>query len=542
MSSVRLSGRRKVNNEENSPLSKRVLKNVVSFYLFMMMAVYPLYYENKYFNMGDAKWHFFRNVTAVGLAVIALVFLWYQIHLIKVDRVTSFWDIKKMSYLDAFVLLYAAVALISFALSPYKETTLLGYDGWYMGLISQLAFVIIYYFVSRFYRWDEILLVIYMVVSVIVFLLCVMNKFMVDPLEMYADIEPYYIHLFVSTMGQVTWFSSYMIIMFPVGLFAFWYYDKKIIRILSAFYVVLGGTTMIAQNSDSGIIGYAAAYLVLFCFSFADNTKMQRFLESVFLLFVGWKIMGLLQTAFPENIVELSHSMTSLGQGNLTWALIAVSGILCIAFDRMAVKGSFDISDHRMIRNVILYIIGGGTILLVIYIALNTKGVLEGTPLASDSNYLYFDKTWGNNRGLSWMAATGTIIKSDWVTKLFGAGPDGFYNSVYRFYSRELIEKWGQGTALTCAHNEWLNAFVNMGIIGGILYAGIFICAIVRFAKKADVTGELVAPAMCVAAYMAHNFFCYQQIICTPLIFIVIGIGEQMARDGKVPIWLPDGE
>jgi hypothetical protein len=78
--------------------------------------------------------------------------------------------------------------------------------------------------------------------------------------------------------------------------------------------------------------------------------------------------------------------------------------------------------------------------------------------------------------------------------------------------------------------------------VGGALYAGIFICAIVRFAKKADVTGELVAPAMCVAAYMAHNFFCYQQIICTPIIFIIIGAGEAMCRYGRREIWEPDGD
>ena len=41
---------------------------------------------------------------------------------------------------------------------------------------------------------------------------------------------------------------------------------------------------------------------------------------------------------------------------------------------------------------------------------------------------------------------------------------------------------------------------------------------------------ELIAPVMCISAYFAHNFFCYQQIICTPIIFIIIGAGVSILR------------
>ena len=31
-------------------------------------------------------------------------------------------------------------------------------------------------------------------------------------------------------------------------------------------------------------------------------------------------------------------------------------------------------------------------------------------------------------------------------------------------------------------------------------------------------------------SYMAYNFFCYQQVLCTPFIFLLMGIGEYMTR------------
>ena len=76
------------------------------------------------------------------------------------------------------------------------------------------------------------------------------------------------------------------------------------------------------------------------------------------------------------------------------------------------------------------------------------------------------------------------------------------------------------------------NAFPNQGLLGGIAYIAIFISAIKRFGSKAKETPELVAIVLCVTTYMAHNFYCYQQIIVTPMIFILMGMGEKIAVNG----------
>ena len=52
---------------DRSPVSKKLLKEITAVYVFFMFAIYPLYYENKYYNMGDAKWHFFKWVTLIAM-------------------------------------------------------------------------------------------------------------------------------------------------------------------------------------------------------------------------------------------------------------------------------------------------------------------------------------------------------------------------------------------------------------------------------------------------------------------------------------------
>ncbi len=539
-----------VSAADRSPVSKKLLKEITAVYVFFMFAIYPLYYENKYYNMGEAKWHFFKWVTLVAMILLGIVFIWYQVQLYTEKKIKSYWDLKATSIIDRFVLAYALLAILSFLFSPYKDYTLVGYDGWYMGLIAQLAFCLLYYFASRFWRWDEICLIIYLSVSTVVFLLCILNRFynkdfsivaITDPLQMYLDLDEGYIINFISTLGQATWFSSYMVLVYPVGVFAFWYYDKKVVRILAGIYTLVCCMTMITQNSDSAFAAYFVILAGLFCFSFRENKYMKRFLEICILLFAGWKLVGILQTIFAKCAIELAGTMMGFSKGNITWVLLALAVAAYVCFSMLDKNEKIDIRKLKIIRTIVLILIGVGIAAIVTYVALNTTGALAGTPLESDNNYLLFDTYWGNNRGSSWMVTVKTFVQCDFMRKLFGAGPDGFYNLVYTYCAPELIEKWGENTVLTCAHNEWMTAVINVGVFGAIAYTGIFIAGIVRFAKKSVERPEVIAVVLSILGYMSHNFFCYQQIICTPSIFLIIGIGECLCRYGLRPIWEEDG-
>ena len=144
---------------------------------------------------------------------------------------------------------------------------------------------------------------------------------------------------------------------------------------------------------------------------------------------------------------------------------------------------------------------------------------------------MYFNDRWGNGRGSSWKFSVGTFFLAEIQYKLFGAGPDCFPYLVYQFYGEELSNIWGDMT-LTCAHNEWMNMLINEGLLGLITYMGIFVTSIGTCLKNAKKYPELIGIAMSVIAYMCHNIFCYQQIICTPIIFILMGIGTAMINHG----------
>lgn len=510
-------------------------------YMALLFVVYPLYFRNKYFDMGEAKFIFFRNITCIYAIMIAFLFAVKCIELIVEKSVKAYLSgvIKQLNLADKFVLGYLGVCVIATIFAPDKELALTGYPGWNMGLLSQIAFVFLYFSFSRLWKSNKYIIGAGAISAACVFLLGVIMRLGWDPLHMYTELaEMYpdtlgvYVVAYLSTLGQASWYSSYVVLVFAIGLFFYWHCEKIWVRLLMGMFVLMGSMTIVSQNTDSAYLALGVVLFALFWISMESNSRFLRFLESLILCLAGFKAMGLLQIVRGDKAVVLDSLSMMLSKGNLTWVLLGCTcgcyGILFVLFR----KTGLEISKIKNLR-VILLAVGLVVILgTVIYIGLNTAELLPVEYL-SDNNYLYFDENWGNSRGLSWMCAVGAYIRYNIFYKLIGVGPDCFSAGVYMYFGEELTNRWGEDLVLACAHNEWLNQLLTAGLVGAALYIGIFVSVAKDCAKKAKEQGVVYAVVLCILAYMAHNVFCYQQVICTPIVFVVMGIGEAMCREKK---------
>ena len=333
MSKVKLSDAKNAKRVHGTKTPEKVLKNIIAVYVFCIGCIYPLYYEDAYFNMAVAKWDFYRVVSLAALIALIITGIWYLVNRIKIDK--SVFSLKDISTTDKFFLAYLCITVFSYLFSDYKKDALIGCYGWYMGLITQISFVLIYLWISRFYAKDRIVIYGSLVTSCIVYLLCILNRLGYDPMGMYKDMPTESIHLFISTLGQSTWFSSYMVLMFPIGLYVYWNGTRKktsrkdkrfpLLRVLSGAYIFLSGITMIAQNSDSAIIAFAVVMFGLFCFSFDEDKKMKAFLESLILLVAGWRTMGILSKIFTDRAYIPDKGMAMLSTGALGLLLLIIA-------------------------------------------------------------------------------------------------------------------------------------------------------------------------------------------------------------------------
>ncbi len=510
-------------------LPETVMIGGVAVFVFALFALYPLYFQDKYANMGSAKYDFFKTAYTVFIPVMLLacisnLFLkWKELSIKKVCQ--------EMLLTDWFVLAYIIVCWISYGLSDYRDAAFWGYDGWFMGVMTQTIFVLLYFFVSRWFLWHWSYWWFIALPSAIVFLLGILHRFNVDPLGMYEGVDESVKILFLSTLGQATWYSSYLCIALPIGMACYWYKRELKWSTLWGVFLCIAFASVVTQNSDSAFMALGGSFLVLFWLSFESDEYFVRFWELAVLCLASFKVIGVLQKIFAGRAIQLEGLSTFCSQSTATWILLAVAVVIYAGLYSINRKGKLHIEKFRMARNVLYALIPVFIILLVVCIYLVTTGRISGTFL-NNIGYLNFDEHWGNNRGFTWKFTMRMFGDYGIREKFFGCGPDAYASAAYAFDPESLQGFWGN-SILACAHNEWMNCLVDMGIFGLVTYLGSFVTTFLVFMKDWKEHPFVVGGAVAIVSYFLHNFFCYQQIICTPIIFVVMGIGVALIRKKK---------
>lgn len=516
-----------------------IMRVLVSGYVLALFIALPLFYRNRYYDMGEFKFLLYEKLTWIlmiaAAAVGVLHFVFFCVREYQSGDLGEYFRMlpENLSVVDWFAGGYAVTVLLCYCLSAYRTSALNGYEGWSMGLLSQLSFVLLYFLVSRFWnrKWLQDFLWVLCVVSALVFLLAVLHRFRIDPLALYEDMTEYNRQQFLSTIGQATWYSSFLCTVFPVGMLLFWYCNQRWQRICLGVYCFLGYASLVTQNSDSAFMALAAMWTVLLFMSFDSNHAFKRFLEVVILGIASMRLVGLLQVVFAERMIVLDTVSLFWSQDGSLWGLLIALIVVYILLIWAEQKRGFEIASLGWLRLAVIILLLAGLLAILFLMVAATQGRLpEALRFFYDVPYLIFDRGWGNQRGFTWSLSARMFAEYPLREKIIGIGPDCYAAHIYAYYAEEVRQTFGS-SVLANAHNEWLNILINEGILGLIAYLGFFLSAAVAFLKDRSRHILLPAVAVCIFSYIFHNLFCYQQVMCTPFIFILIGMGMCYRRE-----------
>lgn len=533
---------------------------IISFYLFVMLGFFPLYYRYQYADMGDEKYKIFLYASSACVVVSFLLYFWravlsYCVMAKKeaVGKNSTTKPINKKSIkkyicshsLDCVVLLYFCTVTISFLLTDFKNFAWKGADGWFMGMLSQTLFVAVYFIIAKTWSYRPWALILLGISSVMVFVIAILHRFDIDLLNIYGNISEYYKILFLSTMGQSSWYSSFLCTVFPIGLFIFFNEKDKKKRTLAGVYSAIAMMSLVTQNTDSAFLALFAVMMVLFYLSFDGMIK--EFLEVLLLIMASFRFMGICQRIFATRMIPLDAMSLFMTQSAWGWiALVIVMGIYWwiyrkeIFTERKTTTkkrtGNIEKVQRRYSRKlfwIAMAILSAAVLLVMFFIVVNTTGLLQRSfGFQSSNNYLLYDNYWGNGRGFAWTFAVTTFAELPFLQKLFGVGPDCF--SAYAASVPEYLEQmkgfWGD-LVLTNVHNEYLTKIYTIGIAGLVAYVTMQVTGFTTFIKNRDKNPMLSAFALCIVSYMAHNIFCYEQVCCTPFFYILFGIGSNLIHN-----------
>lgn len=525
------------------------LEKAVSIcYFFLMLGVFPLYVKNQYEAIGDTKFQLFYTGTLFYLGISALLFMLkgmieglrnqeeirgsknqqWKSSFFR-DKLKTGEGKQESNPMDLAVFSYGFLVLLSFLLSEHKDYALRGADGWEMGLISQMIFVGMYFFLSRQHHYYKTAFLFHLAASGLTFLLGILHRFQVDPLGMYEGLNLQQITEFLSTIGQATWFSSYICTVFPMGLLLQYTVKQKKWRYAAGIYNSISFGILVTQNSDSAFFALAGILGLLALFSCKKIEYWKHFLELMILMWTTFVFIGILQRIFVERAVPLNSLSLFFSQSIFSVAMLVISIVFSLAYKQVKEE-----REGQVMKVTSLVIKSGAVAALVLILGIilfiywNTTGqLLSWFGYQSNNNYLYFDGHWGNNRGSSWMIAWQEFGRLPLYQKLFGVGPDAFSAHLYNVpeVQQRLQQLWGN-LRLTNAHNEYLNSLFCYGIFGLLSWLFLLTAGIKRYRKKAEENPIFMGFALCIIGYSCHNLFCYQQVCCTPFLFLMIGVAE----------------
>lgn len=194
---------------------------VLAATMIAMCVAVSFYAKDGYHQIGNAKFEAYRLVMSIGFSLFLLLGICYIINMI--------WQKKPwlLSVTDGFAFAYLLFSTIAVVSGGFYEDALWGSFGWNMGWMSQLSFVLIYFAVSRFGRYYRVILGAFCGSAFVVFVIGILHRLMIDPIGFYEGLEGYQMAQFLSTMGQATWYASFLVVALPVGVAVFLFAEKS---------------------------------------------------------------------------------------------------------------------------------------------------------------------------------------------------------------------------------------------------------------------------------------------------------------------------
>ncbi len=530
----------------------QLLQIVLSVSVLLIGCVLPLYFENGFSTIGTDKHSFFRFVgtTTMYMAIVLLIlkgaadlFLYYGFQ--EKEQAEQWWKKEvRLSVTDKFLLLYAASVLLSFLFSSFRKEALWGTNGWFMGMLPQFLFLGYYVLLSRVWERVEWIWYIFMGCSSVSFLLGILNRFSIYPLDMHSRNTA-----FISTIGNMNWFCGWWAACVFLGIVVFWMMQKEEGRkeggaylpygirfsLLTA-YMALALLIGLLQGSDSGFLALFAGLLVLLFLSAKEVDRMIRFWEIALLLCLLSQGIRWADAVFPNKLNQISGPLKILITGNRTLVLAVICLMVIVILKFCRSKNCYPARAANIAVTAFLVTAGIGAAVFLFLLVSNTLHPGSIGKLSEWSAFT-FDGYWGSMRGSTWVSGLWAFGDQNWLHKLIGIGPDCMSAYIYSGANvalEEYTNYWMGHARLTNAHGEWITTLLNMGILGLIGYAGAIISGIVRFIRNRKVHWFVAAAALCLISYTANNLFSFQQTNNTSAIFLIWGIAEGFVREKKI--------
>lgn len=496
-------------------MKKKYRFNISDVFSFLFLAVFPLFMTNKYKNLTVSKFVFFM-VCAVFSILLCYLFVEsrekpYEKKGVKI-KANFIERIKEFDKLKLSFIIFILLGLFSVIVSHYPVSSFCGYAGRYMGYDFLIGTACVFLFSLKYYELKEETFLFFEGSAIIVTLIAIIQFIGFDPFGLKKGIEESKLSYFLSTIGNINVFASFVSLFLPIALFLLFYSDVKKYKGLYFVGAVLGFFGVFISNSDSA---YLAIFFALWFITFISLERTEKLYKSFFSVsmffacaFIFGFIYKLLKNAY--RLSNLTVLMVS------SWTLIAAAAFFA---------AGLMIKHHPLCTRAgkklkYIYISISVLSIVTVFSAIFYFSVINKTAkLGGFENVLRFNDDWGTQRGLVWRLSLTAFREMPLINKIFGYGEDTVVILLAGYVKKEML---ASGYYTDNAHNEFIQYLLTMGVAGLSAYVSLLVFAIKKLLKRRKESVLFGALAISVMAYAVQSLVNITQPITTPLFFLFI--------------------
>lgn len=506
--------------ENNSKKKKNIFDRIMSIYALVILCVFPVVYDNFYFNILETKYRFYC-IAAIAVMVIMAVYGLYTNKMI--DYFKGFrckkW-LKTFRIVDWAVLVFWFANVVSWLLCEWRWEAFWGTSGRYNGVFLMTIYLVVYFLTTRFFMLKRVHLDAFLLVSIFVCLFGISDYFQMDLLGFKERMLDEQKGLYTSTFGNINTYTIYVAAVLCVSMIL---YVMETCKKRMAYYFSVMAIAMVALivgASDNAYLSLGA----LFGFSplvlFRRKRWIRRYLSSVALFMTAVIFVGWINTAYAEIVFGLDSIFVILSSLKVLPIVTAVLWAVVIGWTVSAARrGSQKEDTGKMVIYawIVLIMIAAAFVLYILYDA-NLAGNAE--KYDTIKNYVVFNDEWGTRRGYVWIRSVKLYEQIFTpLQKMFGYGADTFKLLMMRYYPPET------NIVFDSAHNEYLHFLMTTGLVGMVSYAACLASSIFAMVKSMKDRPEVVAIMFVVLAYATQAIVNINLPVVFPLIWQLLAMG-----------------
>lgn len=504
---------------------------IIGVFTLLILAGLPIVYQDYYFNILVVKYYYYCAMV-IGMAVFtviaAIVYirrdrLCYEGEVLRTIRRDS--KLSSLKATDWAMLAFALSAVISTLQSEYRYESFWGNEGRYCGLFLILLYTMCYFMVTRgldFKRWYAD---VFLGAGVIVCLLGILHFFNLDPLGFKKNISPDDYSIFVSTLGNINTYTSYIAL--PAGISAVLFASEDNIKRRLWYYIcmVLAFMALIMGVSDNAYLSFFALLGLLPLYLLKDRKGLNAYTAILATFFTVLVLIAGIENAFGDRVQEISGIFNLFTRFSGLWVAALFLWMLTAALhirNRKLEQLGRPMGMKKRYQYLWLGLILCVTaiILFVLYDA-NVAG--NGERYGSIANYVVLNDSWGTDRGYVWHLAIRIYNSFPMSHKLFGYGPDTFGVITVENYYNEMVSAYNQ--KYESVHNEYLQYLVTIGAVGLIAYLAFLGTSLVRIVRTGLKNPVVMAFAFAVICYCTQALVNISVPMAMPLMLLLIMMG-----------------